>query len=136
MSPNLKLNPLRVEYEAARFTPEITKRLTYAEQVAHLLWQRFSAEIRNARGYACEDCGGQSSQLTIHHCYYVRTLYLWEYPPQLLKALCWDCHQKRQGREEAAHLYLARLIRDWPLERLEAGVFYWMQCALQPEVAA
>ena len=32
--------------------------------------------------------------LHVHHTYYQRGLYPWEYPLESLQTLCWDCHEK------------------------------------------
>lgn len=79
--------------------------------------------MRFLHDYTCEDCGCKSKMLEVHHNYYVRDKYLWEYDDDLLMCLCEDCHEFRQGREEALYVVLGRLMRRVQIDRLEDSVW-------------
>ena len=81
-------------------------------------------------GGVCEDCRKQKAEwLTIHHCYYVSGLAIWEHPEELCMVLCWDCHRARQRFEEAAHVAVARALRNEPVELLEPIAWRLLEAA-------
>lgn len=93
-------------------------RMSYQEQLKHAKWRKRSNEICERDHWRCRDCSAESN-LTVHHCVYLRGKLLWEYPDSLLMTICWKCHQFRQEREEAVHVAIARhlaLMRPHEIE--------------------
>ncbi len=86
-------------------------------------WQARRMEIIRKAGFRCEDCGRVSPWFEVHHCCYIRGREPWEYDDELLMALCHDCHQFRQGREEALHIVLGMVTRHTRIAELEGQVW-------------
>lgn len=86
--------------------------LTYAEKLAHPLWQKKRKYILDRASYKCEDCGVSNKSLDVHHCYYMFGLEPWQYPFDALKALCRDCHLKRGEIEKIFRASLQTLTHQ------------------------
>lgn len=67
--------------------------MTYQEQLETFAWKRKRALILRMSFNKCYFCG-RSSQLQVHHKYYVNGQMAWDYPDNALVALCEDCHRK------------------------------------------
>lgn len=93
-------------------------KLSYHEQLRHALWRRRSNEICERDGWRCRDCSADSD-LTVHHCIYIRGLYLWDYPDWLLLTVCRSCHLARQGTEEMLHQAIAGVLAHVPVDCIE-----------------
>lgn len=93
--------------------------MTYKEKLLDPRWSDKRHEIITAAGGCCEDCKIPKRNLEVHHCFYLPGREPWEYESDLLTALCPDCHEFRQGREEALHVLLARTLRKLPIAELE-----------------
>jgi hypothetical protein len=93
--------------------------LSYKEQLAHPLWQKKSAEVKDRAGWQCEDCGSKDKQLSAHHCYYEYGKLLWEYDLDTLLCLCWGCHKTRQKIEKEAKALFAKLLRNQTPDALQ-----------------
>jgi hypothetical protein len=66
------------------------------------------------------DCESpKTAQLHIHHCSYRKHCEPWDYPDNLLIALCKPCHEKRQVIEDNCHAALGMALRSVPIRRLE-----------------
>ena len=109
--------------------PEAFTRLTYQQQLLDPRWQRKRLEIMQRDTWTCRDCDSRTKQLTVHHCIYLRTCYLWEYADELLMTVCWNCHQTRQRFEESIHASLAKILSQWPQRRLEQGHLWYLEQA-------
>jgi len=82
----------------------------------------------------CQDCRKPKVEwLTIHHCFYISGTAIWDHPEDLCLVLCWECHQKRQRAEEAAHVAVARLLRGEPIELLEQVAWNLLDGAARQE---
>lgn len=65
----------------------------YREKLANPRWQRRRTEIMQRANFACEVCGDDNQELHVHHVEYRREYRNpWEYPDNLLRCLCSDCH--------------------------------------------
>jgi len=84
------------------------KRKTYYEQLKDPRWQKKAAEIKEMRGWKCQVCGDDTKQLSVHHSFYKRNTYLWDYPDWSLRCLCGGCHEHAQSEMEAAHEFIAQ----------------------------
>lgn len=93
--------------------------MTYQEKLQDPRWQKKRLEILEAAGWRCEDCGARNKALHVHHCYYLRAIEMWDHGGDLLMVLCGDCHEFRQGREEAMHVVLGQVLRQIPIAKLE-----------------
>src|SRR2546426_945440 len=97
--------------------------MMYIEKLRDPRWQRKRLEVLQANGWRCEDCGAGDKTLEVHHCFYIRQLEPWDYGLDLLMCLCRECHEFRQGREQAAHIILGKAMRIVPIEKLETAVW-------------
>lgn len=68
--------------------------MNYLEQLKHPNWQRKRLEIMQRDNYQCQSCGNKEVQLNVHHGYYDKYLYLWEYNNETLHTLCFPCHSE------------------------------------------
>ena len=108
---------------------EAFEKLTYQQQLLDPRWQKKRLEIMSRDHWRCRDCGNWQKQLTVHHCIYIRTCYLWECPEELMLTLCWPCHKTRQQMEESIHVSLAKILSVWPQKRLEHGHLWYFEQA-------
>lgn len=97
----------------------------FSEQRKSPKWQKRRLEVMEAAGWRCEECGSQTNTLNVHHELYIPGRAIWNYEDQLLTCLCELCHEKRQGRQQAVHLGIARILRTVPTERLER-MAWWL----------
>jgi hypothetical protein len=70
---------------------EYVKR-TYAEKLRDPRWQKARLGRLEQAQWRCERCGDASSELQIHHNWYIKNLEPWDYSPDQLTVLCADCH--------------------------------------------
>lgn len=95
---------------------------SYAAKRKDPRWLRKRSEVLTSANFMCQDCGtATDSYLEVHHCIYIPRLEPWDYPNDLLMALCEECHEFRQARELDCHVRLARHLRLHPPHML--GVF-------------
>lgn len=66
---------------------------TYYQKLKSPQWQRKRLEILNERGFLCESCCDDSTQLHVHHKIYKKGLDPWDYPDYNYVVLCEDCHK-------------------------------------------
>ena len=84
---------------------------SYSEKLRDPRWQKKRLEILEAARWKCEDCGTETDELQIHHCYYKKGAEPWEYTANTLMALCRLCHENRQEEEATTKEWLAVLMR-------------------------
>lgn len=122
---NLGIYPLE-DYD---FKPP-PPRSTYSYLLRDPRWKRKAELVKDVAERKCQDCGA-SGRLEAHHCYYARMsngFLPWEYPLSALRALCPDCHEKREKVEMAFRAWSAKMTHQ-QLVKLQAGVDhagYWM----------
>jgi len=56
---------------------------------------------------------------------------LWEYPDELLHALCADCHVERQQIEDSLKLELMKRLKSVPIKRLKKILWRVMEDAMK-----
>ena len=83
-------------------------------------WSEISRNLREERGYTCEECGLNLSR----HMYYLHTHHidhvLHNVNPQNLKALCIICHSNKPGHES---MHVSDVVRSIITRlRLEQGI--------------
>lgn len=66
--------------------------MDFLEQYKHPKWQEKRAEVFQANGFACSECGSTERQLHVHHPYYKKGARVWEYECRELLCLCYECH--------------------------------------------
>ena len=81
---------------------------TYSEQLKHPLWQRKRLQVLERAGWACQACGGNTTQLHAHHKVYLKGHWPWEYPDDLLECLCDPCHDKAHENLKRLELTVAQ----------------------------
>lgn len=67
-------------------------RKTYREKLLDPRWQRRRLEVLSAADFTCRDCGSTTNTLHVHHLYYIADSEPWDYPDELLRCLCDQCH--------------------------------------------
>ena len=67
--------------------------MTYSDKLKDPRWQRKRLEVLNRDGFKCLACGDETSQLQVHHCYYVSKRDPWDYPIESLLTFCSRCHE-------------------------------------------
>lgn len=93
------------------FTPTFG---TYSQKLTDQRWQQKARSVKERAGHLCEDCG-ESKPLEAHHCYYanMREGYEpWEYPFSAFRALCRECHRKRDLTEIRMRAFAASLKQE------------------------
>jgi len=77
--------------------------MTYSEKLRDPRWQKLKAEVMQAAGFTCDDCGKDSvqlgierSQFHVHHKFYIKGREPWEYDLTDLKCLCDCCHRETE----------------------------------------
>lgn len=73
--------------------------MTYLEMLADPRWQKKRLEVLQFRGFKCEQCEDEKSQLHVHHRYYVAGRFPWRYPDFCYQVLCCDCHAAKRSPE-------------------------------------
>ncbi|MFP3863142.1 hypothetical protein SHV42_09325 [Pseudomonas capeferrum] len=121
---NLGIYPIE-DYD---FTPP--PRTTYSQLLRDPRWKRKADLVKDVAKRRCQDCG-IGGKLEAHHCYYARMsngFHPWEYPLSALRALCPDCHEKREKVEMGFRAWSAKLTHH-QLVQLQKGVDHagcWM----------
>ena len=100
-------------------------KLTYAQQLAHPLWQRRRLTMLDAAGWKCSVCGGHDSQLHVHHRQYFKGRMAWEYSDAELQVLCKNCHERLHVVDDQIKAILCRVPPHEALALL-AGYFAGM----------
>lgn len=118
--------------------------MTYSEKLKDPRWQRKRLEVLQAADFTCADCGSRTETLHVHHCWYEKGLWPWEYPDVAYRVLCKDCHTKRQGIELDIQQRLSEfstseleMISEETLSGLSAfgveAANQWMRDGMMPE---
>jgi hypothetical protein len=103
--------------------------MTHKEQRKDPRWLKLAFEIKHMADFRCEDCDKCSSQLPdgkyleVHHTVYVPGRMVWEYTYNELMCVCSDCHEWRQGREDAFRLAVGQICRHLKKAELENEVW-------------
>jgi 5-methylcytosine-specific restriction endonuclease McrA len=63
----------------------------YKKAINSREWQEMREAVLRKDGYECKKCG-DSSNLHVHHKFYVLGHAIWDYPSHALETLCEDCH--------------------------------------------
>jgi hypothetical protein len=103
-------------------------RLTYAEKLKDVRWQKKRLETLERHNWRCWHCGkgeGDSVSLHVHHKYYERGREPWEYPDSCLIVYCEDCHA---AAEELKHELTAAIFTH-----LDIGDQGYLSKILRPE---
>lgn len=72
--------------------------------------------------FTCRDCGCTDKTLHVHHCAYPGR-HPWDADKAILLTLCHDCHEKRQGIEDAVHAMLGEILAKTGNSKDEASCF-------------
>lgn len=97
-------------------------KLTYAQQLAHPLWQRRRLTMLDVAGWKCSACGEHDRQLHVHHRQYFKGRMAWEYSDAELQVLCDACHERLHVVDDQIKAILCRVPPDEVLALL-AGFY-------------
>jgi 5-methylcytosine-specific restriction endonuclease McrA len=92
--------------------------MTYAQKLQHPKWQQVRLRLFEDKNWRCEDCGAADRNLQVHHHCYLRGREPWEYPLDMLRVLCQECHHERQELEDNIRTAQAHIFRSVPNKRL------------------
>ena len=74
--------------------------IPYIEQLQDIRWLRRRDEILKAADWLCNECDTHSTPAReVHHRYYIKGRYAWEYPDTALVALCKKHHDEAHSVE-------------------------------------
>lgn len=77
--------------------------MEYSEKLRDPRWQKKRLEIFNRDNWHCQWCTKKEVTLAVHHLYYDKGKYPWDYPNEALITLCEGCHnieyKNRYGME-------------------------------------
>ncbi len=90
------------------------KKLSYAEQLRHPMWQRKRLEVMQRDDFACQSCYGTEATLNVHHKRYVKGRMAWDYPADELVTLCQECHESKHSEKEFFDGFIALLPEEGP----------------------
>lgn len=71
--------------------------MTYREKLMDPRWQKLSAMVKERAEWKCERCGRADKQLHAHHLAYERGAEPWDYAPNALECLCYECHSELEA---------------------------------------
>ncbi len=66
----------------------------YIKRLKSPHWQRKRLEVMNRDNWKCVRCGNTEKELQVHHVYYERGKDPWDYPLEVFRTLCCDCHEE------------------------------------------
>lgn len=101
----------------------IPPKTTYSQLLRDPRWRRKAELVKKVAKLRCQDCG-VGGRLEAHHCYYARMsngFLPWEYPLSALRALCPDCHDKREKVEMSFRAWSAKLTHQ-QIVQLQKGI--------------
>jgi hypothetical protein len=93
------------------------KKSAYAQKLLDPRWQKKRLEILQRDEWCCQQCFDNESTLHVHHRRYIYGRDPWDYPDQLLVALCASCHEEEGAMMQEAIPILIEQCKD----RLFAG---------------
>lgn len=80
--------------------------MNYAEKLKHPMWQKKRLEILSRDEFTCQRCGSKDKMLHVHHRYYLKVEFPWEYPDKALVTLCFECHEEEEQMVGSKQLFL------------------------------
>lgn len=96
----------------------------HSEQLKDRRWQQKRLEVFQRAGFRCEDCPDPTSQLNVHHVYYLYGHYIWDHPDFLLKCVCDRCHRRRGEVEQAIFCAVARVLNGLTPDEMREQPIY------------
>jgi len=72
-------------------------------------WQKTRLRVFDRAGWKCEWCKSGEVNLQVHHGFYERGLFPWEYPDEALYCLCDNCHAEAERVKAAAYRELGAI---------------------------
>ncbi len=100
--------------------------MSYKDEIRSPEWIKCANAIKERAGWACKACGAKqsaSSELTIHHIYYMSKMKMWDHPDAIMECLCWDCHKKRQKLQQKILCACASALKGIPTDYLNMEWF-------------
>jgi hypothetical protein len=90
----------------------VAEKKTYSDKLKDPRWQKKRLEILERDGWACRQCGDDKNTLHVHHVRYLPKREPWDYPSEMLMALCADCHQVEYEERQCAEHDLLAMLKD------------------------
>lgn len=112
----------------------MAKEKTYYELLKDPRWQRKRLEIMKLANFHCQQCDAEDKTLNVHHSFYEKGLYPWQYPEESLYCLCEDCHKKAQDIKTLINRQLGKVSLEFHEQVL--GYLMGMEMADCPHVMA
>jgi hypothetical protein len=75
--------------------------MTYSEKLKDPRWQRRRLEVLQYYNFFCDQCGDDKTELHVHHRVYIKGREPWDYPIQMLRAVCKPCHESLTKVDQA-----------------------------------
>lgn len=91
---------------------------TYSDKLRDPRWQQKRLKLLEAAEWKCWSCESGTTNLQVHHQYYLRNTDPWDYEDDCYKVLCEDCHKTNQKSMETAHKFIARFHLILVLEEM------------------
>lgn len=98
--------------------------MSYAQKLRDPRWQKARLAILESAHWKCQECWSGEKELQVHHIFYLTGVEPWDYPRELLMALCMDCHKERQAVEQAIFKNIAVILRDKDIPELKNQPIY------------
>jgi hypothetical protein len=98
----------------------------YWEKFNDPKWQQKRLRILERDDWVCQKCGDDTSQLHIHHRYYVWGRNPWEYEDDSLVTLCKDCHKEESDSLKMESTWLNNEIK----KRLDSSEISGLVCGM------
>ena len=106
----------------------MSKPKTYAQKLRDPRWQEKRLRLFDKAQWTCELCFRVRPEegLQVHHPIYLAGLDPWEYPDEIMMALCEPCHVARQEVERQWFYKAAVAIRYKSTDELQTMPVWWM----------
>ena len=91
---------------------------TYSDKLRDPRWQQKRLKLLEATEWKCQSCESGTTNLQVHHQYYLRNTDPWDYEDDCYKVLCENCHEIYQKSMESAHKFIARSNLILALEKM------------------
>lgn len=94
------------------------KKLSYQEQIKRPEWQKKRLEILQIHNFKCDICNSKTTELHVHHRFYINNRKIWEYDNDVLQVLCKFCHNNLHEKDKnkiilnKKEIDLLNLIKD------------------------
>jgi hypothetical protein len=86
--------------------------MNYSEKLKDPRWQKLRLKVFERDNWLCQRCGETEKTLMIHHLYYEHGLEPWDYLPEHLITLCFECHTYEHEHREEEEKFLLQILKQ------------------------